>query len=540
MAALLTTAALVVSACGGSSGGGGGSHSSQAGGSSSSEGARTPHRGGSVVDLLDGNYSGAWPSGLDPAYNTTGGSNLAQQQALFGGLFLLKADEDGSNAHIVPNQAASGTMSADGKTLTIKLRPGMKFSDGTPLDAKAVMWNFDRDTTSTCTCAPKWQVRKKDPFTSPDSLTVMVHLTAPNAALVNSFPVSSVNWMVSPTALEKMGKKAFAVKPVGAGPFIVVSDTLSSKLVLKRNPNYFRKGLPYLDHLTFQSIGGDQAAYQALQAGQGQAYEDAELQPVIRQAKSNPKLKVTVQPGTSPYMVHFNTRIAPFNNKKAREAVYYATNWAAINKGLFDGESTVVQGFTTPADLFYHQKTPGYRTYNLAKAKQLVKELGGLSFQVDITDVYAAKEVTTALQTQWQKAGMHVTVKAWQLAGLIKRLKGGSWTAEMATAGAWDPAVGVGIGFRFQSTSPYTGVKDKKLDTLIADAAATTDGAKRDSLYQQVAKYISDNALCTFGFAIRPAQFAVDGLHAPGLTTQIPGINVRPGVIWGEAWLEQS
>jgi peptide/nickel transport system substrate-binding protein len=83
-------------------------------------------------------------------------------------------------------------------------------------------------------------------------------------------------------------------------------------------------------------------------------------------------------------------------------------------------------------------------------------------------------------------------------------------------------------------------VKDKKLDTLIADAAATTDGAKRDSLYQQVAKYISDNALCTFGFAIRPAQFAVEGLHAPGLTTQIPGINVRPGVIWGEAWLEQS
>ena len=70
-----------------------------------------------------------------------------------------------------------------------------------------------------------------------------------------------------------MGEKAFKQKPVGAGPFTVVSNSPSNELVLQKNPGYFRQGQPYLDKVTFKSIGGDQAAYQALQAGQADAYE---------------------------------------------------------------------------------------------------------------------------------------------------------------------------------------------------------------------------------------------------------------------------
>jgi peptide/nickel transport system substrate-binding protein len=249
-----------------------------------------------------------------------------------------------------------------------------------------------------------------------------------------------------------MGAKAFSLKPVGAGPFTVVSDQLSSKLVLKRNPDFFKKGKPYLDGLTFQSIGDEQPAYQAMLAGQADAYEGMLNYAVMKQVESNPKLQLTRVLGTDLWMVHFNTNIPPFNNIKAREAMYYATNWEAIDKGLFGGKETVVQGFTTPADLYFHKTVPGYRTYDPAKAKALVKELGGLSFELDTTQSYTTTQLITALQSQWQKVGMKVTLKSFQLSALIKRLTGGKWQAEQATAGAWDPAVGVGIGFRFSST----------------------------------------------------------------------------------------
>ena len=96
-----------------------------------------PQSGGSLTVLEDASFAGGYPSGLDPATNTTGGANISIQQAIYGGLFLIEANDDGTNAHIVPNQAESYTFSDSAKTLTIKLRPGIKFSDGTPFDSAA-------------------------------------------------------------------------------------------------------------------------------------------------------------------------------------------------------------------------------------------------------------------------------------------------------------------------------------------------------------------------------------------------------------------
>src|SRR5205085_9525396 len=127
--ACLAAMALVLAACGGGS----------SGSSSSQSSSSSPVNGGSVTVLEDTAFAGSWPTGLDPATNTTGGANLPMQQAIYGGLFLLRANPDGSNAHVEGNQALSGDVSADGKTLTVKLKPNIKFSDGTPMDAQAVL-----------------------------------------------------------------------------------------------------------------------------------------------------------------------------------------------------------------------------------------------------------------------------------------------------------------------------------------------------------------------------------------------------------------
>jgi peptide/nickel transport system substrate-binding protein len=501
--------------------------------------AGPPQRGGELTVLEDAGFSGSWPTGLDPATNTTGGANLPQMSAIYGGLFMLTAKDDGTDAKVEPNQAEGYEFADDGKTVRITLREGIQFSDGTPLDAAAVVFNIQRSMQSPCTCRPIWPLAENGVSAEGDRVVVL-RFTRPNAAAINSFPVSNVNWIASPTALQKLGADRFKIEPVGAGPFTVVSNQLNSELVLARNPHYFKEGLPYLDKLTFKSIGGDQPAYQALLAGQAQAYEGLNTTPLLEQARSNPRLVVTVQPPTSPYVVQLNTKIAPFDDQRAREAVYAATDFAAITKGLFKDSYPVSQMFTGPGGLFHHEKVDGYPAFDLAHAKELVRELGGLDVTLGTLDTYVAEQVMTALQTQWKAAGINVTIEKYQLSTLVQQFNSGRWQSMLQTAGAWDPASGVGVGFRFRSNSPFSGVADPRLDQLLNDADATIDPKERENLYVEAAELIADKAYAPFGLAFAPVNLAVTGVHGPGLTTKIPPIVVNSTILWDKVWREQS
>lgn len=497
-----------------------------------------PQRGGSLTVLLSSGFAGSWPSGLDPATNTTGGANLTHMNAIFSGLFTLVADEDGSNARVEPEIAKDYEFADGGKTVRITLRDGVEFSDGTPLNAEAVAWNWKRDLESTCTCAPRWPVVEKDPITV-EGNTVVLKFTQPYAAVINSLVVSNANWIASPTAYEKMGAEQFKIKPVGAGPFKVVSNRLSSELKLTRNENYWRENRPYLDNLTIKSVGGDQPAYQAILAGQAHVYEGMVTTPLINQAKDNPQVTVTQQPATSPYLIQLNTSKPPFDNKKAREAIYYATNVDAIRKGLFQNQYPAAQTFTGPGGLFHEEAVPGYRTYDPDKARQLVKELGGLTVHLGTIKQYVAEQVNTALQSQWEEVGIKTTIESHELNSLIGEFNSGNWQAMLQTAGAWDPAAGVGVSFRFDSEAPFSGVHDQKLDTLLDDAAATIDEAERGELYAQAGKLISDNAYAPYILAFAPANVAANNVHGPGVTTKIPPVLVNTGIIWDEVWMSQ-
>ena len=104
-----------------------------------------------------------------------------------------------------------------------------------------------------------------------------------------------------------------------------------------------------------------------MQAGQGQAYMGMSSPQLLNSYKS--KFTVTTIPSTSPYDIQVNTAIPPFNNIKARLAIYYATDAALIDQKLFGNINPVGQSFTAPAGLFYEKDVPGYPTYDLNKAK---------------------------------------------------------------------------------------------------------------------------------------------------------------------------
>jgi peptide/nickel transport system substrate-binding protein len=169
-----------------------------------------------------------------------------------------------------------------------------------------------------------------------------------------------------------------------------------------------------------------------------------------------------------------------------------------------------------------------------------VSQLGGLTVELGTLNAYVAQQVMTALQTQWQAAGITVTTKTYELSTLVQQFNSGQWQAMLQTAGAWDPASGVGVGFRFGSTSPFSGVADPQLDQLLDGAAATVDPAGRQRLYSEAGKYISDNAYAPFGLAFAAANISVPGVYGPGLTTKIPPIVVNAGVIWDEVWRVQQ
>lgn len=572
--ALAAGAALALAGCGGGGGG------------TSGSGGGEPQAGGDLTVLLDAGFSGGWPTGLDPATSNSTGSNLPQNGSIFGGLFTVEAEEDGSNAELVPNQAESYEWSDDELTVTITLRDGIEFSDGTPMDAEAVLWNWIRVMNSGSTGAPTvdfdtskepqehsdefmdslWAALPEDvnkdevmgdlgAFQTVDERTLTISLKTVNGSFMNAFPGSSLNLIASPSAYAEMGAQEFSVKPVAAGPFTVKENRQNERLVLEKNPNYFKDGLPYLDQLTFQSVTGEQVLYQTLTSGQADVIEGMSNTTILAEAENNPAIEVHYGVPTSPYVIQLNTREAPFDDKKAREAIYYASDFDAINEGLFKGKGEPSQSFTASGGLFYEPEVEGYREYDLDKAKALVKELGGLEVELGTTDTGVASEVATALQTQWQEAGIKVSLDAKPLGDVITKFTSGEWQSMLQTAGAWDPSTGIGVQVRFGSTSPYSGTplpdgaksaKDaldrglqSPLDKALAKAVATVDEDERTAAYADVAKMISDEAYGPFGTAFAPAQLMQTGVHGPGLDQPIPAFVVNTAVLYDRVWTEQ-
>jgi peptide/nickel transport system substrate-binding protein len=509
--------ALAVSAC---------SSTSSSTTSTTTQPSGVPKAGGSLTVLESTGYSGDWPDGLDPATNIDGAADQDYMDAVYGELFEL-----GPKGAIIPDLATGYSISNGAKTITLDIRQGVKFTDGTPFNAAAVVWNINRDLKSSCTCKPTWPVTS---VTATGPYTVQITLSAADGAFIDEIFDSTADWIASPTAVQKMGEKAFAVTPVGAGPFEVVSDTLSSVLVLKKNPNYWQKGRPYLDSLTFKSVASDEAGYEALLAHEGQVYVDMSTPSLLTEAAKNSSLEVENQLSTSPYDLQLNTLTAPFNNIKAREAIYAATNFAPILQHVFDNMYPSVQGFTGPGGICYEPKVPGYQGYDPTLAKSLVQQsgLGNVTISLGTIQNLVAEETTEALQTQWAAVGIKTTIHDYPLASLIAQFTSGKWQSMIQTAGSYDPAAGVGVGFRFSSTSPFSGVHDTHLNSLLNQAAALTNLSQRCSLYDQAAAYIAKEYYGPFYFAFAPANVAVKGVVGPGLTQPLPAVVVTPTILW--------
>lgn len=491
-------------------------------------------KGGTLTVLEGAAEVGDYSNGLDPGQDalTTSAPML---DAIFGDLFQM-----GPHGKVIPDLATGYSITNGSKTLTLRLRRGARFSDGTPFNASAVVFNFKRDLGNKADAAnPQWPAVTS--ISAPNQYTVRVEFASPDGAAVGQMFDTTVSWMVSPTALAKMGKKAFLLKPVGAGPFEVVSDTLSEKLVLKRNPRYWQKGRPYLDGLVFQTVATDEAALEDLQAHDAQAYQGMDTPQLLSSFKSA-GLTVTNDPGTGVVDLDIGETIPPMNNLKAREALYYAIDPAAIDKKLYDGTCTIDQSFTGPGGLFYSPKVPNYRTYDPAKARALVKQLGGLSFTMNYLESGIDTEQAAVIQTMLKAVGMNVKLNGWpNLGAAISGFLTHKWQLNLWNIGAYDPAGGAALDFFLKGNGPFSGTDNPTVDHYIALGISSPKPSIRGAAYRALADYLNKDALMPFVCSPTTWDIAAKGVSAPGLTTASSGYDVvGPMIDWQDASLGKA
>ncbi|MCG5212785.1 ABC transporter substrate-binding protein [Streptosporangium soli] len=326
----------------------------------------------------------------------------------------------GADGEWKANLAESLTPNTDSDEWTIKIRPGIKFSNGDALDAEVVKANLEAQKASPLTATVFGPVKS---VTVADPLTVKVSLSQAWVAFPN-YLVSQVGMMV-PRASLADPKKA-SREPVGTGPFVFKEYTAGSRMVVARNPAYWRTGLPYLDEIEFRILPDSQTRAQTLEAGGIDAMGTTRDDDITKfgAMKDAYGVRRVAGMGAPEYTFMLNTAKPPFDDIRVRKALAHATDREAFATTLRAGLTEVADGPWSKDSKWY---VPGadYPAFDLAKATALIKEVeaekGPISFTVlSVPDPNTMQGIELA-QDMWRKAGADVSIKQVDQADLVNR-----------------------------------------------------------------------------------------------------------------------
>jgi peptide/nickel transport system substrate-binding protein len=453
------------------------------------------------------------PSGIDPHVNQ---SDMAHRVIMnvFDPLVFQTAD-----GTVHPGLALSWDISADGRTYTFKLRQGVTFHDGTPFNAQAVKFSFDRirnpDTKSQLALPMLGPI---DSYEAVDDTTFRVQFKAAYPAFLDAL---SCAWLapVSPAAVQKFGAD-FGRNLVGTGPFRFKEWVAKDRIVLEKNPDYnwaptfFKhQGPAYLDEVTFRFVENWSARSAVLETGELDVSVNAPATDVNR-LKANSRLKVVItpQPGTS-QMLLMNYGRAPTSELAVRQAINYALDRKSVVDVLDAGLLMPAFGPLTRATTAYDKSVEGQYAFNQGRARQILDEAG---WRPDPAAGGIREKNGQPLTLQW------VTLSCCQLSNMGELIQamlrevgidvavelsatGPAYFAAVAenkhhlTIGGWfvsDPGF---LSSVFHSKNVAANNRGKvtlpELDAMLDRAEAEADAGRRAALYGQVQKLVMDQAL---------------------------------------------
>ncbi|MHB1526693.1 MAG: ABC transporter substrate-binding protein [Candidatus Dormibacteria bacterium] len=440
------------------------------------------------------------PTALDP---TTEGSLVGR--IVFSNMCLSLFGVNSQMA-VVPVLAASlPTVAAGGILYTIHLRPGVKFNDGTPLNAQAVKISLERDKTFP-TSARAAVLKPITSISVVNSLTVQLHLSQPDAPLTSILAARS-GIVMSPTALAKEGAN-FSQNPVCVGPYAFKSRPSLDQVILTRS-HYFYGGAPHIQTLIFDAITNPSTCYSDLLSGainlagpgclppndytlltKNPAYKTAQLT-----SNGYQGLDINVSNGAGSLKPAATANNPLATHAQLREALALTINRQTINTVVFGGTNVVGCGPISPSSV-YHTKLP-CPTPNITEAKKLVQE-SGVPTPINLTLMVPTGTLNVEqgeiIASNAKAAGFNITVQPTEFTTALATAQAGNYQLfDIGWSGRVDPDQNIAPFYTQGSAFDYTGQGPAAMMQLVAEARATTNVAARKALYFKAEKMMLQN-----------------------------------------------
>jgi peptide/nickel transport system substrate-binding protein len=421
---------------------------------------------------------------LDPI-KTVYGPDILVQGIMFARLQRASADR----SQLFPALAESWDVSPDGLTYTFHLTEA-KFSDGSPITAEDVAFSYTR---------MRWQ--KDSAYAAPFQRLVKAEATGPRTVVMHldkkftPFLTLTEIWnsgIVPKAAVEKMGDDKFAQNPVSSGPFRLVDWRKGDRVVLERNPHYYRAGMPHLDGIEAIFVADDNTRVSMLQGGELDAALVVPF-PLMQQLASA-GFQAKPEPTTIMQEMLINHSAEPFKDIKVRQAVSYGIDRKAIGDAVCLGTAVPATSVMSPTLNYFNTDLPVI-TRDVAKAKSLLADAGkpAVSFEL----MFAAGDSTyercaVLIQSQLAEVGITVNIAKVDSTASWNRLVDGDY---QATLNWWynetrdpDNALRWAVWGAGENKSYYTRYNNEKVNQLLDVAAGEQDGDKRKAMYFEIQK----------------------------------------------------
>ena len=396
--------------------------------------------------------------------------------------------------NIVPQLALSHTTSDDGKEVVIKLRPGVKFHDGEPLDAEAAKFSLDRHLTFPGSFR-KPELAAVDRVEVVDPLTIKLVLKAPFSPLIAQL-TDRAGMMVSPKAAKEAGDK-FGLKPVCAGPYKFVERVQQDRIVGERFADYWNKDNVFIDKIVFLPIVDATVRLANLKSG-GLDLIERVLATDIKDVRADSRLKLStaIELGYQGMTLNIGKDKAkgPLSQSaKVRQALDWSIDREAVNQVVFNGEFKPGNQWVNP-DHPYYQKAFPIHGRDVAKAKALLKEAGvtpPVTVDFMVPKGAETEAVAQVIQSMASESGFDMKIRVTEFATSLKQAEAGEYQAFMlAWSGRIDPDGNSYVFMHTDAPQNYSAWANAEADKALDGARLVTDQAQRKAIYEKLTRLV--------------------------------------------------
>ena len=398
--------------------------------------------------------------------------------------------------NVVPQLALSHETAPDGLSVTIKLRPNVKFHDGEQFDAEAAKYSLDRHMTMAGSFR-KPELAAVDRVEVVDPLTIKILLKAPFAPLIAQLTDRS-GMMVSPKAARETGDK-FGLHPVCAGPYKFVERVPQDRIVGEKFADYWNKDNVHIDRVVFLPISDDTVRLANLKSGGLDLIERVSATD-IKDIRADPKLKLATALWLGYTGIDINigerTKNPLGKSAAARQALDAAIDREAINQVVFNGEFVPGNQWVNPENYYYQQSFPVPKR-DVAKAKALLKDAGvATPFDVDfmVPKGVEPQSVAEVIQAMAAEIGINTKIRVTEFATSLKQAEAGEYEAYLLDwSGRSDPDGNVYSFYKCKAPLNYTGLCNAEVDKLLDESRIPSDRAQRKAIYEKLTRLLLDN-----------------------------------------------